>query len=395
MESSNTSGRLDSMDYEIGIIGRGIAALTLARRLAETGKSVCVIGPRAKQGSASVAALGMNVLRGVRDARDPLHIVKVMAYQRFKNWLQQLATEAQESIPQDFSAIYEPIFTTEELSKFQKRDEALRKTESRACNISVKSPGWHLPNELLQELERNLAGFIEYPEDGWFGVLSVLAALEKILHLRKVELLEQEVVKISPESLSGWILTTSSAGLIKCREVAVACGVFAEPLLEELGITLPFRKVGGMVLELETPGSPDGILLSRRKNYVSHGGRSWVGALDFKNVNSSFLPIEEFNSGIDQLEEMRSRNFGDLGTTPFRTLKHPKYSYGVRSFFNDRMPAVGMLAISDTRRLFLSLGYHKNGLQIADICAENLVKLMFDHQVDSVFHSFSPARLLK
>jgi glycine/D-amino acid oxidase-like deaminating enzyme len=70
--------------------------------------------------------------------------------------------------------------------------------------------------------------------------------------------------------------------------------------------------------------------------------------------------------------------------------------WGVRARYRDQMPAVGPLFFpSGRRRLFVALGFHKNGLQLAPLFARVLLSQLWSDGTFFTQWAFSPARFAR
>ena len=370
-------------ERRIAILGRGIAGLALGYRLMQKGLRPTLFGRL--DDSASRCAQGVVANKGLVFFESPLFAAKLTSLTHIQAWLDELEQSSGLTISRRFQGISEPYWDAED---FQDLVVRIYRRHFLGCHRTVNQP--FVPNEAWPFLTRRPAGYFYYPADGWFDVVEALNALAALTAKGGIRSIERAVVAID-SAVDGGLSLTDDAGLTHgFDQVILATGAGTPQILESLLPRLPkMFSIGGQTLEIDLPVTSLLPLTQVRKTLSAIwwqrklliGASSWKGAA----IDAAALALD-----TEQLLAKAGANFGwDVATFDRRNVKG---RLGTRLRFADRMPAVGSLPHEVWRnRIFLCTGFYKNGLQLADLCAQDLVAELEDKPLR--YPAFNPRRL--
>ncbi len=338
------------------VVGRGIIGLSLAYELGKRGWRVFVVGPRAKPGTASRAAVGASSMKGKIHASKPLFAVKMYGHEGMPSWIREVEARSGRKIRYDFDGLFEPFSTAKEFDWI--RERVFHKEFSGCLNVELIPQTEFVAKGLPLHLTRpSWKGAFRFPKDGWVHPEDLLDALEAA-HLNAGGIfLEQEVERVSPTG-GPELAVETAAGTLTAKTVIVAAGIFSNEILRASGFeTAVQRGLPGETLVGADTGPEANLALRVGKlNYVRSGTEVRIGSTPFDGISGD-------------LEAVSAEAFGPL--------KNSVRKAGIRGRFRDRMPALGQILFPGRDvGPWVSLGYHKNGYQLAHLFAQKLVSLL-------------------
>ncbi|MBM4251040.1 MAG: FAD-binding oxidoreductase [Deltaproteobacteria bacterium] len=352
---------------QVSVIGRGIIGLTVAQALLERGWQVTVIGPQIVLGAASRAAVGTSTLKGNVVAQNPFFGLKISGHQGLKPWLERLERISNHRISRNFGGAFEPFPSVS--SYRQVRERVFHRQFTGCKNVAVvdgQALKQLFPHQ--SKLNSQAIGAFHYYQDLWFDPSDTLDALESYLRLSGVNFLEGLVHSVVPAIDNGLLICLFNGQRIQSEEAVLATGVFANEILERSG----FQGMRQDLVEGETlTGSlevDDFMTLKLGKiNLVIDGTRFLYGSSSRSQSALSFCASNEQSIEILRQEVQNLITPSVMGSV-----------WGIRGRFKSRTPGIGSVEFPAPmpRRLWVALGFYKNGLQLAHLFANNLASLM-------------------
>lgn len=339
-----------------------------------------VLGPKERFGTASYAAIGVSSLKGHILPSQPLFQAKLHGHALLPAWLTAIENDAKVVIPQLKTGVVEPFF---DLPGFAYLSERVFHGQFRGCLrghlISAQEMrARNLGTSLLGVVPRG--GFL-YPGDLWFDPSATLDALEKAIQNRGGSILEGLVTRVIPQVGGGLEIEVANAlgspsgshadrTLFKAREVVLAAGAFSCAILQQSGLPpVSLQLAPGETLDAPLDVQEGLNLRLGKTNYVAHGGMLRWGSTSRIGRDLS-LEIESGGAspqGVESLWKEAHRYLNGAHISPARATVR----WGIRTRVRDRAPVVGPLfwPHSRTQKLWVALGFYKNGLQLAGLLA--------------------------
>lgn len=341
----------------IGIIGRGLAGLFAAEKLAEAGFEVSVIHAETGEGDASPLAQGVICSKGLTAAESELFAAKLAGQEALFERLRGFPDIAR------IEGIIEPFLSEEACARILKRVYRKR-PYSEAGTVRVTAAD--RPEALFQQTA--VKGWLSYPRDFWFDGVAFLAALEAKLRREGVRFVA-ETVRCWEEHPDGWTVM-GSRGTIVCDELVIATGAETDRLLVASGFPpLGLVPVHGVILRgsAGTP-LPSCAFVHGAKSVVCHGSQIQIGGTSSKEWQAGDLEIHA--------RALRDELFPLLSPSVLATVNW-KPLHGVRVRLKDRMPVVGPWKRGcDGKAVYVLTGLYKSGLQLGEGCAAHLSQVM-------------------
>ena len=353
---------------QVSVIGRGIVGLAIAQVLHEQGWQVTLVGPKSVPGAASRAAVGTSTLKGNIVAQNPFFGLKIAGHKGLRRWLERLERLSNHPIPRNFDGAFEPF---PNLAAYRHIRERVFHRQFTGCkNVAVldhQGLSQRFPQQ--SRILDSAMGAFHYFEDLWFDPSACLDALEIYLRSSGVLFHEGLVERITPANDLGLLICLNDGQMIRSNEVVLATGVFGNDILERSG----FPDIRQDLFEGETitgslTVSDQFVLKIGKINLVVNGPNFFYGSSSRHQTALSFCaPNEQFVSQLRQEAEK-------IITPPASIAS----LWGIRGRFKSRVPGVGSVVFPGPmpRRLWLALGFYKNGLQLAHLFANNLARLM-------------------
>ncbi len=376
------------LNKRVAIIGRGLAGLTLSFRMAKAGFKPTIFGSASGPANASRCAQGIVCNKGLIFAESPLFRAKLQTLQHLENWLLNLEKYSGMVIPRTWIGVDEPYWDE---ADFQKTLQRVYRGNFWGCyRPSNRSP--KLWSESLENFKIP-AGFMHYPDDAWFDVHATLNALEKASERLGSTFVEEKIqsLLIQPDDIT---LKTDTS-LRTFDHIVIAAGAESLNLLKCMGVECPkFFLVGGQSLFwVNDPSQQKAarILVKGNLSLANLPSQSILGSSSWKPEANK---VHDLAADREQLLGQAESAFG----LPIEWLKSKPIqgSSGVRIRFADRMPALGILPDESLKaRVSVLTGFYKNGLQLADLCAEQLLQELTGQSLSEFGQAFHVGRFYR
>jgi Glycine/D-amino acid oxidases (deaminating) len=253
----------NSQKADIVIIGSGIIGKFNALELSELGYQVTIIDPTELQNSSN-AALGLlmgNMYQKRRGRSWNLRKQSIELWPQWITFLQKFNCELNIEKPLIQLTTDEERFKKLEKFVYESNDQNLQILER--DSIFIKNI-----NKAFQT--KNLKGMISF-EDGRINPFSLLQTLDKYLKQKKVNYLQEEIIKIS-KSNNQCISTTRNNENIKSDMVILCNSLKAIDLINSLSLShnIKLKPVLGQAMEIEI-NDTEVDLLSLPKQFNING----------------------------------------------------------------------------------------------------------------------------
>jgi glycine oxidase len=361
------------------VIGAGIIGVSIADRLASAGASVTVLDMRGPGQGASQASAGMLAPYTEAHGHDELLALGIRSLAMFDRLVSELEQTTGRQIEYHRTGTLEVAFDETHRGRLVRAHQALA-----AAGVD---------NALLDasELRRRepaaaataAAALLTVPH-GFVGVESLLSAL---VHRARFS----GVVFVTPaESLAveerGKSVQVRVGDHVEVADYTViAAGCWSGRVRVKHKAALPVRPVRGQLLHLRwNGGRPGGIVWGPRCYVVPWSdGTVLVGATveeaGFDEHATAEGVRELTDAVIELLPGARSARFGGVRV-------------GLRPAVPDGLPVIGPLA--DAPRIVVATGHYRNGVLLAPVTAEIVVRHILEGVNDDALKITSPARLM-
>lgn len=353
---------------DIAIIGRGLAGLTLAFRMVKAGYRPTIFGAARGPSNASRCAQGIVCNKGLIFAESPLFRAKLQTLKKLEDWLTDVEKTSGLCIPRTWIGVDEPYWSPED---FQKTIQRVYRGNFWGCYRPRNLPalkwlsGFQTP-----------AGYIHYPDDAWFDVDATMNALEKACEKQGATFIEETITDLHPL-------------LQRFDHTVVAAGAMSMQLLQSLSLECPksFQVAGQSLTWKHSPQSEARILVKGTLSLAVLSDRRILGSSSWKPE-----PLVEPDIAADraQLLVQGAAVFGFSSPDPQDVQSH----WGTRLRFTDRMPALGLWPELEGKLSVLT-GFYKNGLQLADLCAEQLLRELQGETLSEFGEAFHVSRFFR
>jgi len=336
----------------IVIIGSGIIGKFNALELSELGFDVTIIDP-AQHDNSSNAALGLlmgNMYQKRRGRSWSLRKQSIELWPKWINFLQEF---------NDGLNIEKPLIklTTSE-EKFKKFKKFIYEIDDQDLKI-LQEDSIFIQNINKAFQTKKIKGIISF-KDGRINAKYLLKTLDKYLKNKKINFLEEEIIKIR-KSKSQWISTATNNAEIKSDIVILCNSLKAVDLIDNIS-HIKLKPVIGQAIEVDI-NDAEVDLLSLPKQFN----------IDGKNI----IPISKKSLIIGSTDEYSKKpeknvfdkltNFIDKKPTWLLNANITKQWSGVRSR-PDGEPSPIMKNLEDG--LIICTGFYKNGILLAPACSK-------------------------
>lgn len=356
--------------HSFAIIGRGLAGLTLAFRMVEAGYRPTIWGAARGPANASRCAQGIVCNKGLIFAESPLFRAKLQALKKLETWLAQVETASGQTIPRSWIGVDEPYWTEADFQKtvqrvFRGNFWGCYRSQNRAARAGIadfKTP----------------EGYLHYPGDAWFDVDATMNALEKACETSGASFIDETVSDLKPL-------------LDRFDHIVVAAGADSIKLLKTLGLAVPkaFHVAGQSLVWKHAPQQEPRIFVKGTLSLAVLADRKILGSSSWKPED--FIEFD-ISADRDRLLQQGAQAFG-FTLPPSDQIQS---NWGTRLRFADRMPALGRWPEPSTAdRLSLLTGFYKNGLQLADLCAEQLLRELQGQALNEFGEAFHVSRFFR
>ena len=203
-------------------------------------------------------------------------------------------------------------------------------------------------------------GMISF-NDGRIDALSLLKTLDKYLEHKKVNFLEEEIIKIK-KSKNQWISKTSNNKNIQSDIVILCNSLKAVGLIDSLSHNIKLKPVLGQAMEIDI-NDAEVDLLSLPKQF-NINGKNIIPKSKNKLIIGS---TDEYSTKPEKNTFEKLTNFLDKKPNWLEKGKISKKWYGIRSR-PDGEPSPIMKNLEDG--LIICTGFYKNGILLAPACSK-------------------------
>lgn len=339
------------MSSRVNIVGKGIVGLSCAYRFAQAGFKVTVISHNDAP-TASTVATGISTIKGHRVARDLLFKLKVKGHACFREQLKELASDGViygEGVLEPFlnAADYHTIV-------------------SRVYSGLAQEPfgnSCHYTGEETQPFfSASVSGYLKYPADLWCDAQSLLGALEKRCRLLGVDFIDALVGRLertNDTNFSSYQIIADKQ-LPRADETILCTGSETPRILAASGIPLQdFSLHPGATLLFPSRADERFAFVHGKDVFLHANGGLRVGSFERKGETEDFA--------LQALLERAS-----AFTNPdFFSPAGARLQEGLRLRCRKMLPLVAQLGQKNP--FWVISGLYKNGFQLADFIARNLV----------------------
>ncbi|MCQ9203642.1 MAG: FAD-binding oxidoreductase [Prochlorococcus marinus CUG1436] len=337
----------------IVIIGSGIIGKFNALELSELGFQITIIDPTQLQNSSN-AALGLLMGNMYQKRRGRIWYLRKQSIELWPQWityLQKFNYELNIEKPLIQLTTNEEKFKKLEKFVYENNDPSLLILER--DSIIIKNI-----NKAFQT--KNIKGMISF-KDGRINALSLLQTLDKYLKHKKVNYLQEEIIKIR-KSNNQWISTTRNNKNIKSDMIILCNSLKAMDLIDSRYHNIKLKPVLGQAMEIEI-NDAEVDLLSLPKQF-NINGKNIIPKSKNKLIIGS---TDEYSTKPEKNTFGKLTNFLEKKPNWLEKGKISKKWYGLRSR-PDGEPSPIMKNLEDG--LILCTGFYKNGILLAPACSK-------------------------
>lgn len=352
----------------LGIVGRGLAGLSLAFRGLQAGFKVTLLGPKQLPESASRAAQGIVCNKGLLIGEQDLFQGKLIGQSQLSKFIDEIEKVAHVKIPRLWNqGVLEPYFDRDDYRQITDRAYHQRFTgcfRTRHTNIFPRQT----PKDLF--LKPPL-GFLQYLADGWFDVEFLLDALENFLQKNGVPIVEDFVLKVEPNAQDNGARLLLTHTILDFDVTVLANGYgMVQTIKESPLVPLDFYPVSGRILRGKIKSLyPDTVFKKGAASLAIYQSYLRCGSTSHRSVENH---LNESQADFQELMNLIQGKFGlALSSNAFEELD---LLWGIRVRTQDRSPVVGLLPFKGKScGVYMCGGLYKNGLQLSDICAQIVI----------------------
>ena len=337
----------------IVIIGSGIIGKFNALELSELGFCITIIDPaQLKNGSNAALGLLMGNMYQKRKGRSwALRKQSIELWPKWINFLREFNHELN---------IEKPLIklTTSE-EKFRKFKQFINEIDDPDLKILEKN------SILIKNINKafqttNIKGMISF-KDGRINVISLLETLNKYQKHKKINFLEEEIIKIR-KSNSQWISTTRNNEVIKSEMVILCNSLKAVDLIDSLSHNIKLKPVLGQAMEIDINDEEIDLLSLPRQFNIN--GKNIIPKSKNKLIIGS---TDEYSTKPEENTFEKLTNFLDKKPNWLMKGKISKKWYGIRSRpVSEPSPIIKTLE----KGLIICTGFYKNGILLAPACSK-------------------------
>jgi len=336
----------------IVIIGSGIIGKFNAVELSELGFQITIIDPNQRKNSSN-AALGLlmgNMYQKRKGRSWNLRKQSIELWPKWIDFLQKFNYELN---------IEKPLIqlTTNE-DKFKKLEKFIY--ESNDLNLRILERDSVFIKNINKAFQtKNIKGMISI-KDGRINAKSLLKTLDQYLTNKKINYLEEEVIKIT-KSNNQWISTTNNNEDIKSDIVLLCNSLKAVNLINSRSQNIKLKPVLGQAIEIDI-NDAQVDLLSLPKQFNIDGkniipkskNKIIIGSTDEYSTKPKENIFEELTNFLDNKPMWLTKG------------KISRKWYGIRAK-PDGEPSPIMKNLEDG--LIICTGFYKNGILLAPACS--------------------------
>ncbi len=340
----------------IVIIGSGIIGKFNALELSELGFCVTIIDP-AQDKNSSNAALGLlmgNMYQKRRGRSWTLRKQSIELWPKWINFLREFNDELN---------IEKPLIqlTTNE-EKFQKLKQFINEINDPDLKI-LEENSIFIKNITKAFETKKIKGMISF-KDGRINAKSLLETLDKYLKHKKINFLEEEIIKIK-KSNNQWISETTNNAEIKSDIVILCNSLKAVDLIDSIS-QIKLKPVLGQAMEIGV-NDAEVNLLSLPKQF-NINGKNIIPISKNKLIIGS---TDEYSTNPEDKIFEKLTNFLDKKPNWLMKGQILKKWLGIRSRPDGESSPI-MKNLDDG--LFICSGFYKNGILLAPACSRWIAK---------------------
>ena len=337
----------------IVIIGSGIIGKFNALELSELGFQITIIDSAQLQNSSN-AALGLLMGNMYRKRRGRSWDLRKQSIELWPHWI---------TILQKFNNelnIEKPLIqlTTNE-EKFKKLEKFIY--ENNDLNLQILERGSNIIKNINNAFQtKNIKGMISF-QDGRINATSLLNTLDKYLKNKKINLVDEEIIKIR-KSNNQWFSTTKNNRDIKSDIVILCNSLKAIDLIDDLSHNIKLKPVLGQAIEVGINDAEVDLLTLPKQFNIN--GKNIIPISKNKLIIGS---TDEYSTEPEKNIFEKITNFLDKKPSWLLNGKVTKKWFGVRSR-PEGEPSPIMKNLGNG--LIICTGFYKNGILLAPACSK-------------------------
>ncbi len=339
------------------IIGSGVIGKFNALELSKLGFQITIIDPNPNQNSSN-AALGLLIGNMYQKRKGRSWSLRKQSIELWPKWIEFLREFNQEL------NIEKPLIqlTTNE-EKFKKLEKFIHETND--LNLRILDQNSFFIKNVNKVFEtKDIKGIISL-SDGRINATSLLKTLDKYLKHKKVNFLEDKIIKIR-KSNNQWIATSKNNQEIKSDIIILCNSLDAIDLIGSLSHNIKLKPVLGQAIEIGV-NDCEVDLLSLPKQ-LNINGKNIIPISKDKIIIGS---TDEYSTKPENNIFEKLTNFLDKKPNWLMKGQVLKKWFGIRSR-PDGEPSPIMKNLENG--LFVCTGFYKNGILLAPACSRWVAK---------------------
>jgi len=350
---------------DVIIIGGGVIGCTIAWRLAQTGLKVTVV-ERGRVGcEASRAAAGMLSPQGESQTPGPFFDLCLRSRAMYKNFAEELSEASGIDVEYKDEGTLFVVLDNED------DPEKTRWTEWQIeAGLSVE----HVTSNVLRKIEpavtKSATRAIFLPDEHQVDNRRLMDALEVTIKRARVELVEDTEVTALLTERSRVTGVVAGSKHLKSGSVVLAAGAWSDRLLAPIGLKLNVIPARGQMIAVRGRSCPIERIIHSSGVYIvpRRDGRILIGAtVEYSGFRKAVTVAAIETLLRAALNLIPSLDEFDLEET---------WS-GLRPDTPDHLPIIGPTCIDS---LFLATGHFRNGILLAPITAEMILRFINDQE---------------
>ena len=337
----------------IVIIGSGVIGKFNALELSEIGFQITIIDPTQRQNSSN-AALGLLMGNMYQKRRGRSWDLRKQSIELWPKWIRFLQKYNYEL------KINKPLIqlTTNE-EKFKKLEKFIY--ENNDLNLQILDRDSIIIENINNTFQtKNIKGIISF-KDGRINAVSLLKTLDEYLKYKKINFVDEEIIKIRKSS-NQWLSTTTNNRDIKSDIVILCNSLKAINLIDNLSHKIKLKPVLGQAIEVDINDAKVDLLSLPKQFNIN--GKNIIPKSKNKLIIGS---TDEYSTKPEENIFEKLTNFIDKRPRWLTKGRISKKWFGIRSR-PDGEPSPIMKNLEDG--LIICTGFYKNGILLAPACSK-------------------------